>query len=299
MASEDEWISLSTTIKSTNIRKKNLIEGTAYRFRIRPNLAQGWDLFSPPSNDLYVLTSHMKVIDAPIIMARDGASVTITWPEVEGCEGYSLRYRSEHQLSWSVVGSVIHSNVAKKKGLLPGETYYFSVRPIGLGDEWQFSRSSLPLCVAQLSPFLSTLFPTSLLSSSTSSPVATNDVLAGKVVAVYFSAHWCGPCRNFTPKLSAVYKECKAAGRPVEVVFCSADHSEEEFRGYFSSMPWLAINYDDDQRESFMGKFKVSGIPKLVVLAPSGQILVENAAASNISVAMVDQWIHQCAGQLS
>ena len=39
----------------------------------------------------------------------------------------------------------------------------------------------------------------------------------------------------------------KAAGKAdkFEVVFCSADHSEPEFKSYFQSMaPWLAIDYE-------------------------------------------------------
>ena len=57
----------------------------------------------------------------------------------------------------------------------------------------------------------------------------------------------CGPCRQFTPVLSQVYQAMKAAGRAdkFEVVFCSADHSEAEFKSYFQSMaPWMAIDYD-------------------------------------------------------
>ena len=37
---------------------------------------------------------------------------------------------------------------------------------------------------------------------------ATADVLGGKsAVGIYFSAHWCPPCRSFTPKLIESYND--------------------------------------------------------------------------------------------
>jgi hypothetical protein len=58
-------------------------------------------------------------------------------------------------------------------------------------------------------------------------------------------------------------------------------------------MPWLAINFDDSEREQIMGRFRVSGIPMLSILAPSGRIISENAVSSGLSMTLVDSWIAQ------
>jgi hypothetical protein len=77
-------------------------------------------------------------------------------------------------------------------------------------------------------------------------------------------------------------------------VFCSADHDDKEFMGYYTQeMPWLAIKFDDPEREQIMGRFSVSGIPKLTILAPSGRIITDNAAGGGLSLTTVDAWINQ------
>ena len=35
-------------------------------------------------------------------------------------------------------------------------------------------------------------------------------------VGLYFSAHWCGPCRSFTPRLVEGYRERAGAGKALE-----------------------------------------------------------------------------------
>ena len=71
---------------------------------------------------------------------------------------------------------------------------------------------------------------------------ALNEV---KLIAIYFSAHWCPPCRRFTPVLRDVYNEVNANGKVFEVVFSSADNSDEEFQAYYDEMPWLALPFED------------------------------------------------------
>ena len=67
----------------------------------------------------------------------------------------------------------------------------------------------------------------------------------GKVLGLYFSAHWCPPCRGFTPKLAEWYT--KLTTGPLkdkfEIVFVSSDRDEDSFDSYFDEMPWLALPY--------------------------------------------------------
>eukprot|EP00884_Botryococcus_braunii_P006330 jgi/Botrbrau1/15699/Bobra.4_1s0072.1 len=53
------------------------------------------------------------------------------------------------------------------------------------------------------------------------------------VIGLYFSAHWCPPCRRFTPKLVETYKSLKAAGKQFEIIFISSDHGPTQFEEYF------------------------------------------------------------------
>ena len=66
--------------------------------------------------------------------------------------------------------------------------------------------------------------------------------------------------------------------KAVEVVFLSADQDENGFKSYYSSMPWAAVPFDDDGRESLMGHIRVQGIPRLAVLdGRTGRIIEDNA----------------------
>lgn len=95
--------------------------------------------------------------------------------------------------------------------------------------------------------------------------------LVGKHILIYFSAHWCPPCRGFTPKLVEVYHEIKAKESGFEVIFASSDSDQASFDEYYSSMPWLALPFGDERKSSLSRKFKVQGIPSLVAIGPNGR----------------------------
>jgi thiol-disulfide isomerase/thioredoxin len=78
--------------------------------------------------------------------------------------------------------------------------------------------------------------------------LSTAELLKGKTaVAIYFSASWCGPCKQFTPFLAQLYKNLQKKGKKFEVVWLSRDRSSEEFLGYYQKMPWLAVTLQNLQ----------------------------------------------------
>merc|ERR1712018_840882 len=85
--------------------------------------------------------------------------------------------------------------------------------------------------------------------------VAADAVLGDKeIVLFYFSAHWCPPCRQFTPMLKEFFEELPdTAG--VQVVFVSSDRSEAD---------------------GLKSKFGISGIPTLVVVKKDGTLITKD-----------------------
>ncbi|KDO26768.1 hypothetical protein SPRG_20570 [Saprolegnia parasitica CBS 223.65] len=98
--------------------------------------------------------------------------------------------------------------------------------------------------------------------------VATADHLAStSVVGLYFSAHWCGPCREFTPTLSTLYDDILDAHPDFDVVFVSSDKSEDDFCLYHDEMPFPALPWADRTRQAALREhFHIRFLPALVIL---------------------------------
>ncbi|KAJ8547642.1 hypothetical protein K7X08_011228 [Anisodus acutangulus] len=97
--------------------------------------------------------------------------------------------------------------------------------------------------------------------------------ITGKIVGLYFSGSWCGPCRQFTPKLVEAYDSLYPKGE-FEIVFVSSDKDNESFNEYFGKMPWLAVPFSDaEARKNLKQLFKVRAIPHLVILDGTGRVL--------------------------
>lgn len=90
-----------------------------------------------------------------------------------------------------------------------------------------------------------------------------------KLVAYYFSASWCPPCRSFTPELVRFYHRNK---KDMEIVLVSWDKSEEAHLAYLREyrMPWKALKWKSDEAEALFTTYAVKSIPTLVVVDAKG-----------------------------
>ena len=99
-----------------------------------------------------------------------------------------------------------------------------------------------------------------------------------QIYGLYFSAHWCGPCRKFTPQLVAYYNQIAHDHPEFEIIFVSADKSADGMATYMreTGMPWPAIEYSKLASVPALQKYAGKGIPDLVIVDASGKVLADS-----------------------
>ena len=105
---------------------------------------------------------------------------------------------------------------------------------------------------------------------------ADGSVLEGKVVGLYFSAHWCPPCRNFTPILKDFHAELEDDGG-FEIVYVPFDRTQKEITDYLAEAhgEWYYLTLEDPLIKELAGKYDVSGIPALIIIKPNGDVITK------------------------
>jgi len=96
-----------------------------------------------------------------------------------------------------------------------------------------------------------------------------------KLIGLYFSAHWCGPCRKFTPALVDYYNRVAPQHPEFEVIFVSSDKSQPAMEAYMreANMPWPAIDFQKIAGKAEVNKYAGRGIPCLVVIDETGKVV--------------------------
>ncbi|XP_074640399.1 nucleoredoxin-like [Tubulanus polymorphus] len=123
-------------------------------------------------------------------------------------------------------------------------------------------------------PTYSGLIKGNLIKSDKTSVESTS--IKGKVKLLYFSAHWCPPCKAFTPNLVTFYNKLKKTNDNFEVIFITSDRDDDSFKEYLSTMPWLAIPFGDGRIGQLESLFEISGIPSLIVLDENDKVITES-----------------------
>uniref|UniRef100_A0A1W7RA19 Nucleoredoxin-like protein 2 n=1 Tax=Hadrurus spadix TaxID=141984 RepID=A0A1W7RA19_9SCOR len=103
-----------------------------------------------------------------------------------------------------------------------------------------------------------------------------------EIVGFYFSAHWCPPCRAFTPVLADAYEEMKESGSKFEVVFVTSDRDEQSMYDYMKEChgDWLAVPFGSETIRDLKQKYSVTGIPTLVIVKKDGTLITKDGRSA-------------------
>ncbi|XP_021401795.2 nucleoredoxin-like protein 1 [Lonchura striata] len=108
--------------------------------------------------------------------------------------------------------------------------------------------------------------------------------LQNRLLLLLFAARRCPRCRGFEPRLRRFWSRLTDPAhveRPEQLglVYVGRDGCEQEHREYLRDMPraWMALPYGDELGRELERRFGVSELPAVVVLAPSGAVLVRDA----------------------
>jgi len=117
--------------------------------------------------------------------------------------------------------------------------------------------------------------------------VDASEITSKPYIGLYFSAHWCPPCRGFTPQLVKVYEKIMASditndGNDFEIIFVSSDRSANDYKGYFADMPWKSLDFNNPKFQMYSSslkqKYENEGIPQFAIVRGSdGNLLTKNA----------------------
>ena len=302
---DEAFETLSDKLTSTQARKRNLTdpEGVGFVFRVAANYDaesddnnhHSWMTHSEPFWLLPHTDAQHRMTAPTVYHAGSNLAARTAWKAVDGATGYELQMReNEGGKAWETIAANLSGTEVKKKNLSSKNGYQFRVRPSmsqqDNNSNRPFSAPSDAFVALGLSEGMKQLFGRSLengvlLRQHNQPPVNLEDALGGKeFVLLYASAHWCGPCRSFTPQLANWYQSL-GPNKMIEIVFLSADHDEHGFQNYYSTMPWTAVPYDDDGREGLMAHIRVQGIPRLAVLdGRTGRIIEDNAVGKPLDI---------------
>lgn len=111
------------------------------------------------------------------------------------------------------------------------------------------------------------------------STVDASPLLETDYLLLYFSAHWCQPCKVFTPRLVDFYNT-QGGGKLFQVALVSSDRSEKKMLSYMQEtrMPWSAVRFGSAAVKTLKETYGGAGIPCLVLIDSQGAVIADSYA---------------------
>lgn len=103
------------------------------------------------------------------------------------------------------------------------------------------------------------------------------DDLKGKYVYIDLWATWCGPCKEEIPALKEVEKAYH--GKNIAFVSISIDRKDkyEAWKAMIAEKELTGIQLYASEDQKFMNDYKVSGIPRFILIDPTGTVVNADA----------------------
>jgi len=242
-------------------------------------------------SELFPMDAKVQVqvrSEKPLGRLLTDCTLRIDGRKIQGTEGlYKLPSEKNIEIEFSAKG---HVSTQFKRRFSANSKNFLNVELKVVSD---------PIKASNLSAFgskdveksaLAQILPEQILDSR--GQKVSRDILAGKIIGFYFSAHWCPPCRTFTPKLVKFRNE---NSKDFEVVFVSSDRSPAAQMAYMmeTGMKWYTLPHRSIEANALAKKFEIRGIPALIIVSPNGETITKNGRGeiNDNSGGVIKDWL--------
>ena len=121
--------------------------------------------------------------------------------------------------------------------------------------------------------------------------IEKSKVFEAPLIGFYFSALWCPPCVGFNPVILDFYKKVNKEQKNFEIIMCSLDEDEDDFKQYLNKLPFPAIDYSDPKLEELSSAFEIETIPVLIIFDNNGNLIELNGRGALLNKASPEETI--------
>lgn len=117
------------------------------------------------------------------------------------------------------------------------------------------------------------------LTDATGKEIEPAGLEQAQVIALYYGASWCGPCRQFSPSLVKFVNRVMPENPHLAVVMLSNDKTDPPLYAYMrdEAMPWPVVTLSRVNKIPLLTGYVKNGIPQLVIVDRHGQVLADSS----------------------